>query len=106
MPMNWTIAPAKTKKCQIKWATLDFFLANGIMPNEYTTPPAKMNINNGMLFWARNGINTNADQPRIKYKGRCSHLSLPGPNIETKVIPVIMTAHWTAQRIVPNGWDV
>ena len=65
-------------------------------------PPAKPNQNSKALFSPlSNGAKITPPQPIRKYKLKCSHLNLPGPNIDTKVIPVIIIIHCTTKTLIP-----
>ena len=92
MPNHWIIAPASTKKCHRKCATL-FFIVKGIIPREYAIPPPTIHKNKPILFPNIRGTNNNALQPKTTYNAKCSFLNFAGPNTPMRVIPVAIIDH-------------
>ena len=99
MPINCVIAPATTNKWKIKCAAGTFFNTNGIIPREYTIPPPKIHQRIAWLYFNHPGMNITPLQPIMKYSGKLIALVLPGPKIDTKVIPTIISPHITPNQI-------
>ena len=100
MPIQWVIAPIKTKKCQIKWEIF-VFNAKGISPKLYAIPPPRINRKNPTSVFNIFGSKIKALQPKSTYNAMCNGRKRWGPNTPMNVMPVKIIAHCTIKKINP-----